>query len=291
VPAESSGFRRYLEAKFAVDSASLNPRVAALFRQKLCAEPSARVLDLGTGTGAMLRRLLELPLRGETLLVGLDRDARSLAAARRRLARALQADGKEARQVKIELVCGDILEPELPPPVVAGGFRAVTAHAVLDLLPLVFVLRRLRPLLRPGGLLYATLNYDGVTTLLPPEAPGGVEQGLLAEYDRSMERRRAAGMRTGGALSGRRLYGAALEEGFTVLAVGPSDWCLFPYGGRYSGTERVFLQAMLGFIAGEGEPRLPAQEVRRWHARRQAQLHRGHLALVVHQLDLLLEVK
>lgn len=307
----SADFRRYLEAKFDLDSASLDARVAAAFRQRLCAEPSARLLDLGTGTGAMLRRLLDLPLRGETVMVGLDQDPGSLAAARRSLARTLRAGGwtlrgpdrcpvlaarRGSRRLLIELACGDILGSELPAPVAAGGFRAITAHAVLDLLPMVPALQRLKRLLAPGGLLYATLNYDGVTTLLPPEPPGGLEQRLLSEYDRSMERRRyraagarGRGVRTAGARSGRRLYAAAEEQGFRVLGAGPSDWCLFPYVGGYGASERAFLRAMLGFIAGEGaRARLPAEELRRWHARRLDQVRRGRLALVVHQLDLLL---
>lgn len=316
-PAAAEGlaaFRRYLEAKFELDSASLNPNVAALFRERLCAQASPRLLDIGTGTGAMLRRLLELPLRGETVLVGLDRDAGSLEAARREVARALRAAGwvlygeasrarstitarRGGRRLRVELARGDILGPELPEPVAAGGFCAVTAHAVLDLLPVAPALARLRSLLSPGGLLYATLNYDGVTTLLPPEAPGGFEQRLLAEYDRSMERRRAPGpgsralLPTGGAHSGRRLYAAAAGGGFQVLGVGASDWCLFPHGGRYSPAERLFLRTMLGFIAAEGarRPRLPADELRRWLTRRLAQTRAGTLGLVVHQLDLLLQ--
>jgi len=85
-------FAEYLEAKFELDSASLAPAVLDAFRARLRRLPSPRILDVGTGTGAMLRRLAAMGLRGEPLLVGMDRDAATLAAGKSVVARALRRD-------------------------------------------------------------------------------------------------------------------------------------------------------------------------------------------------------
>lgn len=99
------------------------------------APPGARrALDVGCGDGLLTRRLRE---RVEAV-AGLDMDAVSLA-----LARAHPG----ARD--IGYVVGDILRPPFPP----ASFDLVTAVATLHHLEARAGLRRLRELVRPGGVL------------------------------------------------------------------------------------------------------------------------------------------
>jgi SAM-dependent methyltransferase len=330
-------FAAYLEAKYSIDQASLNPRLFSLVSSRLMGTDSPRILDLGTGTGAMARRLLSLDLRGRVRLVGLDREADNLALARRRLeelvagrglrllevpeggsgrpagrpdggasagaarrsvggvptGQASQACMIRARrpglELQIELVAGDLLDPQQLEHLGRGCFDCVTAHSFMDLLPLKAALRRIRVLLAGGGLFYATLNYDGETTLLPGWKEPQFERRLLGVYNRSMDRRRVGGRRTGGRLSGRRLYQALLEQGYEIQDVGSSDWNLFPHAGRYSRSERVFLTWLLTAIASEGrrDDKIDRQALCRWHRGRMGEMASGRLALVVHQLDLL----
>jgi SAM-dependent methyltransferase len=304
----------YLEAKAVVDEPTLNPGLRSRFRRLLEADPRPRLLDLGTGTGAMLRRVLSFELRGGALLCGLDREPDRLELAAGRIAEELagreyrvQPAGvkagragsgvtavhrvrgeREGRTIEVRLAAGDLLAPGALLPFEETRFGFVTAHAFLDLLPLEPALDVIRGILRPDGVLYATSNYDGATALLPPYRDEAFEEGLLAAYDRSMEARRVGGARTGGALSGRRLYGALDRSGFRLAGAGSSDWNVLPEQGRHGVGQARFLKSILGMIAAEGlRAALDPGALRSWYRERIAAVDAGRLGLVVHQLDLL----
>ncbi len=316
--AEGAAFRDYLEAKIPLDSRSLNPAVLRRFRSLLEAAESPSLLDVGTGTAAMLRRVLEWELRGTVLLCGVDSDPENLQVAGSRLADRLgrrpwtpqPRSGREAAPravlrarrsgcaVAVELREEDLLAwmagaaeegagPQWPE-WVAQPFQAVTAQAFMDLMPLAEGVRFLAGLLVPGGLFYSCLNYDGLTVLLPPAA-GPFEEALLRRYDRSMEARREAGLATGGSRSGRRLFAALLQEGFELLEVGGADWTVFPRGGTYAGGDGTVLRAILGMIRAEGrrDVQVAEEALQRWYGQRLSDLESGRLALVVHHLDIL----
>ena len=306
-------FPAYLDAKFAVDSASLNAALYERFCALLLEHPDPRILDLGTGSGAMLRRILKLPLRGEVELSGLDQEVETLDVGWNRLQQALAEGGYEVQQllsaaagkpsrpqlrarkrgisVRIEMIRGDLLEDRAIRRL--GSYDCVTAHAVMDLLPLKPALQVIGSLLAPEGVFYATLNYDGQTVLLPEYEKTGVERWLIQNYNRAMERRRKRGRKTGGAWSGRRLYQALVDLNFRILGVGSSDWNLFPASGCYTGDQQLFLGALLSMIAREGleaaagSRGIGRRSVLDWHRDRLQDVARGRLCLIVHQLDVL----
>ena len=299
-------FQAYLEVKAPIDSASLDPGLFARFRRSLEADRSPRLLDLGMGTGTTLRRVLAFSLSGDLELTGLDSDARSLELGRRCIAELLRAQGCRVRQetqeagwrleadaglrrVRVRLVLGDLLAPGLPALLGEARFGYLTAHAFLDLLPLARALRVMRALLAPGGLLYSTLNYDGSTVLLPEDRDPGFEQALLAAYDRSMELRRVDGEPTGGAFSGRRLRDELERGGLRLIGAGRSDWDVRPANRPHSPGPAVFLEALLGLIAGEArrDAGIDGTKLEAWYERRRADLRTGRLGLVARNLDLL----
>ncbi len=280
-------FPDYLAAKEPLDDRSLNSAVRETVLEHVGSTASRnadgrlRVLDVGTGTGAMIRRIsawvqampaAAMPTSLE--LVGIDNDPELLKEAE--LKTAPVAPG--ARFVRRDLSDS------------GGGwgdreaFGLITAHAVLDLLPLDDTVSLLDSLLAPSGGIYATVNYDGLTELIPPHADVHFEEELLAWYNRSMDLRSpSAGSRTG-----RRLPDAAVRAGLTVEAVGASDWVIAPSGQRYRGRDAEFAGYLLTMIGNEGRrnPSLPSEALARWEHARLQTLQDGRLIIIVHQLDL-----
>jgi len=291
-------FPAYLEAKLPLDERSLNPEVRAVFHSALRGRISARVLDIGCGTGASLRRLMTAELVGSLQLTGVDREAELLVEASSRLTHELEMAefevacsprGVEARRyrqaIDLRFVSADLADFR---PEQSGHYDAVIAHALMDLLPAAEMARRIRDWLGPAGLFYATLNYDAGTTLFPLDTDPAFEAGILAHYDASMERN-LDGRPCGGAQSGRRLHAALLEAGFEMLAYGSSDWNITPYRGAYRDADALCLRALLDMIHGEARQSGPLEieALDGWWRRRQDQIERRELGLIIHQIDLL----
>jgi len=306
-------FQEYLEAKRLVDLRCLNRRVSAAFRSRLEAIRDPAVIDLGTGTGLMIRKLASMHLSGSVRIFGVDLDEDSCRAARAfieddlvrigyRMEEVKQAHGNsgscerlhalgESCSLRIEMRVGDVLAPGTPWLPEGTSFDAVTANAFLDLMPLNDTLALVCRLLKPGGLFYATINYDGITTLLPTGDDDDFESELLDIYNRSMEMRRVRGKVTGGSRTGRRLYGSLLEQGFAIIEWGSSDWVVVPKAGRYRPGEKTFLRAILQMIFEEGRlsGNLERERLDRWHEKRLGALEErvATLSLMNHQVDVL----
>lgn len=289
----------YLDAKFPLDDRSLNPAVRDLFLAALRGRDFASILDLGCGHGATLRRLLAASPETSFALTAVDRDPALLEKARIRGCQELgrvgfavsDRDGviqarRHEQRVTVRLVAADVNDFEPGPQ--GGRFDLVTAHALMDLVPLAPMARRIQNWLTPGGLFYATLNYDGCSSLFPPYADPALEAKILAVYDTSMERYRG-GLPCGGAHSGRRLHAALLEAGYAVLAYGSSDWNLTPVLGRYRDADHDCLTALLGMMRDEAGRAgcIDPATLNAWHVQRLAQVQSSELGLIIHQIDVL----
>ncbi len=285
---------RYLEAKALLDQRSLNPQVFAALREVLSGFPEAEVVDLGTGTGAMLRRLALATSNPALVLIGVEREAVLAEAAVGYCWQALTAagwecgpteSGFEARRGRcwrrFRFVHADCrkFNPNAP-------CQLVCAHTFMDLVPPARILTQVADWLSPGGLFYATCNYDGGTTLFPGYSDPALEAELLVCYDRSMELRRLDGEATGGALCGRRLHQALVTGGWEILCFGSSDWNLTPLRGGYRDADDVVLEALLAMIRSEAKG-LDPKALEDWHRERLDQLRAGRLGLIIHQLDFL----
>ena len=312
-PKSSFDFPAYLEAKYQLDSTSLNSKVYAQFQDHLRPIQGSRILDLGTGTGAMLRRIIELSPAGKVELIGLDQEERNLAIGLERIEETLKREGfaiaelrrsgevksirgrKNRIDARVDLLRGDITDSNTARAL--GSFDVVTAHAFMDLMPLKRIVAIIRSLLNAGGVFYSTLNYDGLTVLLPEYTRTTIERRLLRTYDRSMENRRARGLKTGGARSGTRLYRALVNGGFSVIGLGSSDWNVVPPAGGYSDEDKHFLAAIISMIEGEARRAIAQNNERNtvvdptslseWLADRLDAVENSRLSMIVHQIDLL----
>jgi SAM-dependent methyltransferase len=294
-------FADFLDAKFDLDERSLAADVRRDCFDAIAQRDSLRCLDIGTGTGAMALRLLDACTGVRSVdVVALDCDERLLARARTKLAAHLaqrgfdRLDGSDDdrfdahhahRRVGLRFACCDVGRFE---PRAGERYDLVTAHAFMDLVPMRPLLARIADWLAPGGLFYATLNYDGETTLFPLYEDEALESALLRRYDASMEERRVAdGQPTGGARSGRRLHALLPEAGFDVVAWGSSDWNVVPRHGHLREGDAVVLSVLLEALKRENDAHCDARRLEAWHRVRCTQLEAGRLGAIVHQIDVL----
>ncbi len=293
-------FHDYLEAKFALDERSLNREVRTEFARWVSGKPRLTCLDLGTGTGASVQRLLSLPTDAHLHITAVDRDDALLDIARAGTADLLRQKGSDVaerptgirarqgqREIVVEFVCSDLrhFQPNEAP----GSHDAVIAHAVMDLLPLRTMAERIACWLRPKGVFYSTINYDGETALFPVYVDEVLENRILDVYDASMEQRRIWDESSGGARTGRRLHSVLGETGFEVIAYGTSDWNITPSRCAYRNRDATCLTALLSMIRDEAERsgQFSGDSLDRWYRERFERLAAGKLGLIVHQIDLL----
>jgi SAM-dependent methyltransferase len=310
-PVAEYTFTRYLAAKKSVDDRALNGHVWEILARAVGARAApdqpVRVLEIGAGIGTMLERALERGLFTSAVYLALDDQADNIAAAGARLPRWAAGRGfqvaagpqglrlaRGAACVGVDLRVDDLLEFSARPEQ-RGAWDLLIAHAVLDLLDLPSALPRLLGVLRPGGLFYFSLNFDGAT-LFQPEIDPALDVQIEALYHRTMDERIAAGRPSGDSRTGRHLFGHLRRQGVELLAAGGSDWVVFASepastGGkatwRYPADEAYFLHFIVHTVdsALRGHPELDAARFAAWVAERHAQIERGELVYLAHQLD------
>lgn len=296
-------FEKYLEAKYAVDSRSIDQQTFAEFVRILHTQKNPVLVDLGTGTGAMIRRILSAYVPHGSHFVGVDVSQDNLSAATAMVEQSLRKAGFEVRsgsknellaekpgnRVMADMIRGDLFDECVQDRLAAAHPTAVSAHAFMDLVPLHPAVDFIARILRPGGVLYMSLNYDGVTSLFPAYENPQFESRLLKVYDRSMDDRTLRGSPTGGSRTGRTLYDVCVAHGLEVVGIGPSDWTVFPWNGVYRDGEEMFLLAVLAMMYQEGlrHDELERTEMDRWYEHRLNAVFGSTLALITHQLDVL----
>jgi len=275
-------FTRYLAAKKTVDDRALNAHVWETLVRSLphvTAECPLRVLEVGAGIGTMVERLTERGVLTHAAYTAVDDQAENIAEARRRLA------GKTGR-VQVALHTADLFD--FIRQRAGQTWDLLIAHAVLDLLDVPTALPKLLGGLRPGGLFYFTLNFDG-GTIFQPEIDPAFDARIEALYHRTMDERIIGGQRSGDSRTGRRLFGHARQAGAEVLAAGSADWVVFAGPQGYLADEAYFLRFIVNTLqrALTGQAGLDAARFDAWIAERRAQIERGELVYIAHQLDVL----
>jgi SAM-dependent methyltransferase len=286
-------FPHYLTAKRSVDDRALNRYVW----ERLAADVAARrthmerpfaVLELGAGVGTMVERAVEwqlfAPGQGPVAYTAIDALPDNIGSAHQRLRNlppwlSLRMETADALEF-----CERAEEHR--------QYDLLIAHAFLDLLNLPTALPRLRQLLRPGGLFYFTINFDGAT-ILEPAIDAEIDAGIEQAYHRTMDERITDGQPSGDSRTGRHLFSRLAAAGYHVQAAGSSDWVVHPVNGVYPGDEAFFLHFIIHTMHGalDGDPAvarlMDAAAFNRWIAVRHTQIDRGELTYIAHQLDFL----
>jgi hypothetical protein len=162
------------------------------------------------------------------------------------------------------------------------------AQAFLDLVDIPTTLPALLSLLRPGGLLYCPITFDGGTVFQPALDPQ-LDMAIEACYHQTMDQRLVAGKPSGDSCTGRHLFTHLQAAGAEVLAAGSADWVVFAGANGYSADEAYFLHFIIHTMhtALTGHPHLDAGRFTAWIAQRHAQVEQGTLVYIAHQLDFL----
>jgi len=291
-------FPRYLASKKTVDDRALNTHVWEALKRSL-PDKRLEVIEIGAGIGTMIERAVERGLLGDATYTAIDAMGENIAEARRRLPLWAKAQGFELRftaegatlqhplgEITVDLETADVFDF-----LEGHGNRrwdGLIAHAFLDLTDIPSALPRLLGCLRPDGLCYFTLNFDGATILEPAIDPAFDTQIELL-YHRTMDERVTDGRPSGDSQSGRRLFTCLRDAGVEILDSGSSDWVVFANGDGYRADEAYFLHFIVDTIGSALRLHAEIDSARfaRWIAERHAQIERGELVYIAHQLDFL----
>lgn len=300
-------FQRYLLAKRTVDDRAMNGRVWEAFTAWLGVRPDhgrAELLEIGAGVGTMFERLVARGVLAWGAYTAVDADPGNTQRARERLGSWAGARGAIVREAGprrqriigegVDVQASFVTSEALQYARLHAGrqtWDALLAHAFLDLVNLSRALAALRPLIRPAGVMYATLNFDG-DTIFQPDIDPALEQPILAAYHSTMDERRVDAQPSGEAHTGRHLFGELATAGFELLEAGASDWVVFPRCSAYPADEAFFLRFIVGTVVQAVTGHVDVQQglLEQWANVRMQQIDRGELIYIAHQMDFLARV-
>ena len=287
-------FPHYLLSKQSVDDRALNKDVLNVLKENLPSQPS-RMIEVGAGIGSMLRRLLRWDVIRKAEYVLVDEMAENIEYASAWIPQFAAEAGlgverigqyqlrvfDEAHDVHIHLERADVfdfIQKNQEPA------DLLIAHAFLDLLPMPASLTKLLSLTK--ALAWLTVNFDGVTSL-EPTVNAALDEQIEQLYHQTMDTRPTGG----DSKSGRHLFEHIRNVGAEILAAGASDWVVHAVKGKYVDDEEYFLHFILHFFEESltGHVELNAAAFADWVQKRRAQIERGELVYIAHQMDFLVK--
>jgi hypothetical protein len=288
-------FSHYLFAKQSVDDRALNRTVLDSLKSNLPGMP-VQIIEVGAGVGTMLTRLLrwEVVTKADYILV--DEMVENIQTAREWIPLWAVESGlgverieqdqlrlfDQTRDVRIRFERADVFDFIQKNDAPAD---LLIAHAFLDLLPMPESMPRLLALTK--HLAWLTVNFDGVTSL-EPTVDAALDEHIERLYHLTMDTRATGG----DSHAGRHLFSYLRKAGAEVLAAGASDWVVHPVSGKYPADEEYFLNFILHFFEESltGHSELDAIGFTNWLKERRAQIDRGELVYIAHQMDFLAKV-
>ncbi|MFB0506002.1 MAG: hypothetical protein ACETWT_04670 [Thermodesulfobacteriota bacterium] len=297
-------FARYLAAKKSVDDRAINRHVLGSLTRVLSNDTSRspiQVLEIGAGIGTMVERLLDWGVLKNATYTAVDSDPDIITEACRRLpcwatSGGYSLNGKSREKMFLKKMNQHIFV-ELEAIEIADfvdrekGHRSwdlLIANAFLDLVDVPSYLPLLFSLLRPSGLFYFTINFDGVT-IFQPEIDPVLDRQIATLYHRTMNQRVISGKPSGDSCTGRHLFANLRACRVELLDAGSSDWVVFAGSNGYPEDEAHFLHHIIHTVdnALKGNPEVDANLFASWIRERHAQVEQGVLVYIAHQLDFL----
>ncbi len=297
-------FARYLSSKKSVDNRALNRVVWQRLQSIIACEHSGKppaILEIGAGIGTMFERSLEWGLFKKAYYTAIDAMLENILEARARIPgwaynvsyRVEEIADDELKlsgsgtDVTLKLEDGDFFDFAMKN---HGSYAwdLIIANAFLDLVDAGRTLPITLDLLKPGGLLYFTINFDGAT-VLEPEIDAEFDALVERLYHQTMDDRMIDGSISGDSKTGRHFFEIARRNGVEILESGSSDWTVFAEKGGYREDESYFLHFIIHtmYCALKERPELELHRFKRWIEERHSQIENGKLVYIAHQLDFL----
>ena len=288
-------FSHYLLSKQSVDDRALNRTVLDSLKANLPAAP-IQIIEVGAGIGTMLARLIRWDVVTKANYILVDEMVENIQTAREWIPLWAVQSGlgveeveqeqlrvfDQTRDVRIRFECADVFDFIQKNSVPAD---LLIAHAFLDLLPMPESMPRLLALTK--HLAWLTVNFDGITSL-EPAIDAALDEQIERLYHATMDRRATGG----DSRAGRHLFSHLRKAGAEILAAGASDWVVHSVNGKYPANEAYFLNFILHFFEESltGHAKLDASAFADWLKERRAQIERGELVYIAHQMDFLARV-
>ncbi|MDX1489979.1 MAG: class I SAM-dependent methyltransferase [Pseudohongiellaceae bacterium] len=197
----------WLDLRESSDEKARDPKLLKLVSDSIERAGAAVVVDLGAGTGSMLRALKKRDAQ-VALWRLVDHNGKSLDEA---LKRHMADELMEDHQADLTVI------DELP----LIGATVVTASALFDLASTDFVDGLIARLQKQNSLIYAPLNYNG-QVLWNPKHP--LDEAVLEAFNEDQKRDKGMGPALGPAASD--YLADALEQAGYEVAQAPSPWQL-----------------------------------------------------------------
>jgi len=294
---------RYLVAKKSVDDRALNRRVLQTLQSllRVAGPDPLRILEVGAGIGTMIERLVDWGVLNRATYVAVDADADAVSEACRRLPQWADQCGYHLSMESCQRMSVRAAEQEILVEFEAAeisdfvarqrnhrSWDLILANAFLDLVDLPSTLPPLCALVQPGGLIYLTINFDGLT-ILQPDIDPLLDPKIVTLYHETMDQRVVSGKPAGDSQTGRHLFDHLRAYGVQLLDAGSSDWIVFAGPDGYPDDEAYFLHHIIHTISSalRGHPDVDARRLDAWIGERHSQIERGTLVYIAHQLDLL----
>ncbi len=289
-----NNFPRYLASKKTVDDRALNQRVWDSLAEYLDNPWDVEILEIGGGIGTMIERLLERDTLQHVHYTLLDEQPENIAAAKERLPQWAEEQHfiwhwegetlvlwRMGLQTYVDFLAEDLFD-FLERRNADEKYDLLIAHAFLDLVDIPATLPRLFETIKPEGRFYFTINFDG-ETIFEPAQPDEAE--IMAAYHRTMDERIINGEISGDSRAGRHLFSHLREAGGKIIEAGASDWVVFGDEDGYPADEAYFLHFIVDTVRGALDGEIAPRQIESWASARHAQIERGTLVYIAHQLD------
>ncbi len=292
---------KYLAAKKSVEDRCLNGHVLSSLTQAVrdLKKYPLKVVEMGSGIGGMVERSLEWGLFDHADYIGFDFYPDNINLAQDCVHEWATKNGCERincgdhglrirsseKDISITFESRDAFEFVKANP---HSCDLLIANSFLDLIDFDTDFPVMLSVLKPGGLFYFAVNFDGAT-ILEPEIDPPLDSLIESLWHEDMDTRIENDKPAGDSRCGRHFFGHARRHNASILAAGASDWTVFPHADGYPADEAYFLHFIIYTIyrALRDDPRLDSKMFEAWIEKRHAQVDEHKLVYIAHQLDFL----